>query len=180
MSRRLGVTMFVFVLLGAACSLHTKATAPSLEDVETSLAQGKPRTTLEKYFSCDKLQGTAYEGIESGSLQWVSLAERMLKHSDACYTEGIQASLGRAMQRAPQHVLPLVDKAPELAAEYICLPFISDEIPASEQLAEVVKSRKSIQAVSNNRFEIQRARCLNLIKPIEIGLQTQTGSVPSQ
>jgi len=151
-----------------------------VETVEASLKAGNPKETLEKYFNCEKYEGSAYEGIASGSKKWVRLAEKMLQHSDACYTEGIQASLGKAMQRAPKNVLPLVDKTPTLSASYICLPFISNEIPIRQQRAEVNKSRHAIQGVHDGRLQTQKAACLKLIQSLEVNLNIQASPKPPQ
>ena len=173
MKKSFGVFMFVWTLLAYCCLSHADGVGMSVEAIEDSLREGNPKTTLEKYFSCEKYEGSAYERIASGSPQWISLAERMLQYSDACYTEGIQASLGKAMQKSPQNVLPLVDKTSVLAASYICLPFISSELPIKAQLAEVVRSKKAIQRVRNDKVRTQKASCLRFVKSVEKNLITQ-------
>lgn len=173
---------FVFAsLLTAYCSLsQAEVTGTCVEVVEASLKEGNPRATLEKYFSCEKYEGSAYEGIASGSTKWISLAERMLQYSDACYTEGIQASLGKAMQRSPKNVLSLVDKTSTLAASYICLPFISSELPIKLQLTEVIRSRKAIQNVHDDRLQTQKAACIHFIKSVEVNLIAQQSSTSQE
>ncbi|MBT9568491.1 MAG: hypothetical protein IV085_09355 [Thiobacillus sp.] len=156
------------------------STGLCVETVEASLEAGDPKVTLEQYFNCEKYEGSAYEAIASGSKKWVRLAEKMLPHSDACYTEGIQASLGRAMQRSPKNVLPLVDKAPTLSASHICLPFISNEIPIRQQLTEVANSRLAIQGVHDHRLQIQKAACLKFIGSLEANLNIQASPKPPQ
>lgn len=142
-----------------------------IEVIEASLNEGSPKATLEKHFNCEHYEGSAYERIASGSRKWVRLAERMLQYSDACYTEGIQASLGKAMQKAPGNVLPLVDKTSTLSASYICLPFISSELPIRQQLTEVTKSRSAIQGIHDNRLQIQKSACLKFIQSVEDNLR---------
>jgi hypothetical protein len=175
-------TLSIFILAGSlsahSCLLHAAASVTSYEAVEASLREGSPTTTLEKYFNCEIYDGSAYENIASGEPRWISLAERMLQHSDACYTEGIQASLGKAMQKSPQNVLPLVDKTATLAAGYICLPFISSELSIKLQLAEVIKSKKAIRRVHDKRLRTQKAACLRFIKSLEAKLIDQQSSAP--
>lgn len=161
-------------------SSQAVAAGPCVETVEASLKEGNPRNTLEKYFNCEKYEGSAYESIASGSKKWVHLAEQMLQHTDACYTEGIQASLGKAMQRSPRNVLPLVDKTPLLSASYICLPFISNELPVKRQLAEIRKSRNVIQKVHEGRLQTQKATCLKFIQSVEVNVNSQTSPEFSQ
>ena len=172
--------MFASLLTVYCCLSQAEVTGTCVEAVEASLKEGNPKATLEKYFSCEKYEGSAYEGIASGSKKWISLAERMLQYSDACYTEGIQASLGKAMQGSPKNVLPLVDKTSTLAASYICLPFISNELPIKLQLAEVIKSRKAIQSVHDDRLRIQKVACLHFIKSVETDLITQQSSTSEE
>lgn len=152
-------------------SLAGEATRVCVETVEASLKEAGTQATLKKYFNCEQYEGSAYEEIASGSKKWVDLAEQMLQYSDACYTEGIQASLGKAMQKAPGNVLPLVDKTSTLSASYICLPFISSELPIRQQLTEVTKSRSAIQGIHDNRLQIQKSACLKFIQSVEDNLR---------
>jgi len=172
------VFILAWLLSACCCPSQARETGTSVEIVEASIRAGNPKATLEKYFSCEKYEGSAYEGIASGSPKWISIAERMLHHSDACYTEGIQASLGKAMQRSPQNVLPLVDKTPTLAASYICLPFISNELPIESQRAEVIRSRKAIQKLQDDGLKTQKEVCLRFIKTIEVNLAGQRPTAP--
>ena len=105
----------------------------------------------------------------------------MLQYADACYTEGILGALGQAMQKAPRQVLPLVGKTRTLAAESICLPFISDEIPVKAQAAAVARSRGAIQGVRDESLQVQRAACLQFIGSVEAGIaarQAASASAP--
>lgn len=162
-------------LILLACSISAQA-RPRLDiaAVEAELASGTPQAVLEKYFDCAKYEGTAYENIATGRIDWVRLAERMLAHSDACYTEGIQSALGSAMQRKPRNVLPLVGKTDALSAEHICLPFISSEQPVASQLAQVRRSRRAIQEVRTP--VAQKSACLQFIRPVESRLKDEARS----
>jgi hypothetical protein len=158
-------------LLAVYSCISIAETVPiNIEEVEASLREGNPRITLERYFNCGKYEGTGYESIARGSSRWIRLAEEMLQYSDACYTEGIQSSLGAAMQKAPKNVLPLVDKTSVLAADHICLPFISDEASIKLQLAELARSRKAIQRVHDPKFQTQKESCLRFIKFVQSNL----------
>ena len=167
--------VFIFVcFFSASCYLsQAEAKGTNIEAVEASLGGGNPKATLEKYFNCEKHEDSAYEEIASGAPKWISLAERMLQYSDACYTEGIQASLGMAMRKSPENVLPLVDKTATLGASYICLPFISTELSIKTQLAELIKSKKAIQRVHDSSLWFQKTACLRFIKSIAANLITQ-------
>lgn len=178
MKNSFGVLILTFFLSACCCLSQARETGISVETVETSIRDGNPKATLEKYFNCEKYEGSAYEGIASGSPKWVSIAERMLHYSDACYTEGIQSSLGKAMQRSPRNVLPLVNKTPTLAAGYICLPFISNELPFKTQQAEVIRSKKAIQRVQDDKLRTQKEACLRFIRSVEVSLTRQQSPTP--
>lgn len=129
-----------------------------------------PRAALQQYFDCSPSGAPAYDAIATGQREWIRVAEEALRHSDACYTEGIQAALGAAMQREPARVLPLVGKTRLLSADRICIPQISAELAAADQLAELERSRRAIAQV--RRWPRQKARCLRFIEAVERQVQT--------
>ena len=178
MMKALSTVLSAWFLSACLYLSHAKVTGISIQTVEASLREGNPSSTLEKYFNCEQYDGSAYEEIASGSFEWISLAEKILQYSDGCYTEGIQTSLGRAMQKSPQDVLSLVDRTSTLAASYICLPYISNEISTKPQLAEVIRLKKAILRVHDQRLKTQKESCLRFIKSVEASLITQQLSSP--
>lgn len=171
MSRRLlRCALAVLLSIVGTVSLAGSAGGVTVDAVAASLAERGPKATLETYFSCENYDGSAYPAIAAGSGEWVALAEKMIAHSDACYTEGIQAALGEAMRKAPRRVLPLVDKTPALGAEHICLPFISDEQAIAAQAQELRKSRRAILAVKDRALSKPRGACLRFIRDVEAAL----------
>ena len=156
--------------LVSALPMQVAMAGISIEIVDASLKEGTPKATLEKFFSCEKYEGSAYEKIAMGEPRWISIAEKMLQHSDACYTEGIQAALGSAMQKFPKRLLPLVDKTSLLSANYICLPFISSELPVKSQVNEINKSKKAIQNVKGKNLISKRMSCLDFINSVETSI----------
>ena len=146
---------------------------PTLAAVEGSLRDAGPRATLALHFNCARHQGSGYEAIAQGSAQWVALAERLMRHADACYAEGLQGALGLAMQRAPRQVLPLVGRSATLSAELICLPFVSDEIAPAAQAAAVARSRRAIAAVRDEALRPQQQACLAFIGTVESGIASR-------
>lgn len=169
----------VWLLSGCSSFSQASTTTLSVEAVKYSLKHAGPKATLEKYFNCEKYEDSAYQSIATGSATWVSVAEIMLKYSDACYTEGIQDSLGHAMQIAPQNVLPLVNSKPTLAADYICLPFISNELPIKAQLDEIAKSKNAILHVRDKKLQAQKEYCLRFIETIESNFAPPQHSMPN-
>jgi len=161
------------ILIGGSAASCASVLSP--QAVEQSYATRGIQTTLQTYFSCDTYEGSAYERIATGAESWVSLAEKLIVQTDGCYTEGLQAALGDAMRKAPARVLRLVDKTPTLGAEYICLPFISSELPVKAQLREVEASRRAIGAVGDGRVSDQKAACLRFID--EVAARLTNGEV---
>jgi hypothetical protein len=168
------ILSFAWLLLLASSVWAQARPRLDIAAVEADLASTTPLAVLEKYFDCSKYEGTAYEGIATGRIDWVRLAERMLAHSDACYTEGIQSALGSAMQSKPRNVLPLVGKTEALSAEHICLPFVSSEQPVASQLAQIHRSRRAIQQVRTP--VAQKSACLQFIRPVESRLKDEARS----
>jgi len=165
--------VFAWLLIVFITQAQAAMAGVSAEAVESSLREGNPKATLEHFFSCEKYVGSAYEKIAMGSPRWISIAESTLQYSDACYTEGIQSALGSAMQKSPQHVLPLVDKTSLLSANYICLPFISNELPVQSQIAEIVKSKRAIQRVHAKNLRTKKSSCLSFIESVEAQVRGQ-------
>lgn len=176
MNVRRGALIGLWLWSVNCAAVFAQSIAVSVVEVEASLKAGNPQATLERYFDCQSDQA-AYRGIASGSAPWIDLAERVLAFSDACYTEGIQAALGQAMQNAPQRVLPLVDKTATLATSYICLPFISSELPLKSQLTEIKRSQRAIQKVRDGSMQKQKASCLNFIASVKANLLQTSGAI---
>jgi len=93
-----------------------------------------------------------------------------MRRRDAGDAESLGDALGRAMQLAPTRVLPLVDTAPGLDANWICTPFIGDDVSISRARAILRKSRKAIEGVRNPRLGKARATCLRDIREGEAEL----------
>ncbi len=151
----------------AGCSTQVVADEISPQVVRNYLISNGAAATRHKYFACDDFEHSVYPSIESGDSEWVRLAEEMLPHSDACVAESIQSALGKAMQQAPENVLPLVDKNAMLRADRVCLPFISSELPKREQHAEIERSRTAIERVTDPSLGKQKEACLRFIRGVE-------------
>ena len=179
--RRPGLTAKALTALSSALVLagplagaaHADAMGPGLATVEAALRDAGPRATLARYFDCAQPKGNGYEAVAQGSRQWLALAEKLMRHADACYTQGLQHALGQAMQRVPREVLPLVGRSTTLTAELICLPIISDEIAPAAQTAAVARSRRAIEAVRDETLRPQRQACLQFIGVVEAGIASR-------
>lgn len=156
-----------------SCVSQNEGTGPTVLEIEAALNNSNPQQALDRYLDCENTECEIFEKISSGSKDWINVAVKILAYADAGSTEGILSSLGKAMQKVPQNVLPLVNKkeAPLLSADWICLPFISGEIPVEEQLAEVVNSRKAIETVHNDQLREQKEACLADIRSLEAQLR---------
>lgn len=159
------VLVAVSLLHQSAFSFNDKQLTP--ERISAELRDSGVRRVLENYFPCDGYEGTGYEQVAQGARAWVNVATQLLDHSDACYTTGLQDALGTAMQAMPEHVLPYVGLSSQLAAERICLPFISAEMPRADQLKQLKSAQTKIQAVRDRRLHAQRQACLTEIQRVK-------------
>lgn len=140
------------------------------EKVAMHIEMNGTQATREKYFSCwEKKSALGYEGIETGSEKWLKIASLLLKDSDGCYSMGLQSSVARALMNKPENVLPLVDSGPNLEASYICVPFMTDEGDPKilrGQLDNLNRLESVLRAVKNSRLQVQKNKCLALVKPL--------------
>lgn len=147
---------------------------PGMREVQLSLKLEGEQKTLERYFSCEHFDDSAYPNIATGDRAWVNLAVRMLPHSDACYAEDILSALGKAMQKNPRNVLGYVNSSARLRADRICLPFISDEQPIRDQLEQLRAVKRAIAGVRSPALATQRKACLAEIQNLETSLTTKS------
>ncbi|WP_157991459.1 hypothetical protein [Caldimonas tepidiphila] len=173
-----GRAVLVAVLLaGLFAGLHGTVQAdagpPRAADVEAELRVLTVRQVLERHFGCGPVPGAGYRQVAAGGAAWVALAARLLASSDACHREGLQSALGEAMRRAPQRVLPLLGRAPELAVERICLSFIPQELPAAQRLRQLALSRRALERVDDPALAGARGACLDFIGQVEAGAEAR-------
>jgi hypothetical protein len=159
-------TVLLLLAVGA-----TPALAADAATVGNALRGPDRSSAWRLYFPCQRTKGTAYEHIAQGSSEWIAVAEQALAYSDGCVTEGIVAALGKAMRKAPERVLPLVDRTTSLGREHICVPFISDELSLREQLRQLQRSRRAIEAVHDPALAPARTKCLEFIETVESPLR---------
>ena len=150
----------IAVLLGALVVSPTYAAGNEItvKQIRSDLSAKGARYVIDHYFDCETGQG--YRLVESGTPAGVRLAVEMLKYSDACVTESLQSSLGTAMISAPIVVLPYVNTDRLLRAEWICLPFMSDDTPPAKEKAIVARVRLSLSRVHVKELELKKTACL--------------------
>jgi len=141
------------------------------EEVAAHIESKGTQATREKYFSCgEKDNALGYARVEAGSEVWLKIATRLLNDSDACYTEGLQDSIARALMNKPENVLPLVDSGRNLEAVYICIPFMTDTVEPTalrNQLAALNKLESSLKSVKNKKLQTQKNKCLARVQPLQ-------------
>lgn len=168
--------LVALALLSGVLATASAGPAPTLVEIEAALSDSSPRERLLPLIDCDDEASwpTSVCGqIASGSPAWIALAPRIRSLTDGANSEAICDALGRAMRKAPREVLRLHEPAGKLSASCICLPFVSDELPASEQLREYRQSRRAIAAVNDKDLRQARAACLAQITPVEKRLARQ-------
>lgn len=164
----------VSCLVGVAIAVAVAAAsgAPegvSIAEVEQALRGSDPKAFVGRLVSrCDEDEGravTVCDRIASGHRAWLDLAPRLYEHTDGSTSTAVCHSLGLAMRRAPDAVLALWRKTPGMTEDCICLPFVSNEIPLRQQLAEYRKSRQAVLSARAPALAPARAACLALIEP---------------
>ncbi len=111
--------------------------------------------------ACGQPDVTTYPGTEQvakGEPQAISEAVTALADPKRANKDLLHA-LGRAMQVAPERVLPLVGTTGLLTAQAICLPQPWNETPQSWK-ATIEASRKAIESVSDPALAKPREACL--------------------
>ena len=111
--------------------------------------------------------------VAKGSAAAVASAKKEMRRRDAGDAESLGDALGQAMQIAPARVLPLVDSAPGLDANWICTPLISEDVSLERAKAILRKSRKAIESVRDRRLAKARKACLRDIQESEAALARQ-------
>lgn len=169
----IGIGLWMTNLPGQAQqTIKVRPTSATVHTIERSINKIGGKATLQKYF-CGTDDTSEHDDIDqlnqvaTGAKQWVDLAVKMLKYSDAGCSEGLQSYLGAAMQKQPRNVLPYVGKSSLLAPDRICLPFISDEISDAEALREVRRSKAALQAVKDKTLNKQCQACLARVNGLE-------------
>lgn len=148
----------------------TKAQTITVPMIDKSIATIGGKATVAKYF-CAQDPATddfrAFDKIATGAKEWVDIAVKVLPYSDAACSQSLHSYLGEAMQKQPRNVLPYVGTSPRLTPEYICLPFISIDIPESEQLQQVRRSKAALLTVKDKALSQQCRACLTRVTVLE-------------
>lgn len=147
-------------------------TAPvTVRTIEQSLAKSGGKATLQKYFCGADLTGLspsyAMKQVATGSKQWVDVVVKLTPYSDAGCSLAIHDALGAAMQKQPRNVLPHVGKSSSLSAQYICLPFLPEEMPNAKALQEVRLTKVALTQVHDKTLSRQRQACLKEVDRVE-------------
>ena len=106
---------------------------------------------------------TSDEGLQwvaRGSPEALAAAVRALPKADGHAGEALLDALGRAMQVEPARVLALVGTSDLLAPRYICVPSLFGDDAPQRVKAELERSRKAIESVSDPALARPREACL--------------------
>jgi hypothetical protein len=108
--------------------------------------------------------------VAKGSAPAIASAKKEMGRRDAGDAEDLGDALGRAMQAAPRRVLPLVDSGPGFDANWLCAPFIGEDVSLGRARAILRKSRMAVERVHDARLAKARAVCLRNIREGEATL----------
>lgn len=107
----------------------------------------------------DALSEQGAEWVAKGSPEAIAAAVAAAPRADTHPAEALADALGRAMQVAPQRVLPLVGTQRLFSPQAICLPQPWTDNPRTRR-ATIEASRKAIEGVSDPALAKQREACL--------------------
>jgi plasmid maintenance system antidote protein VapI len=111
----------------------------------------------------DVLTEDGAEWVAKGSPEAIAAAVEAAPRADTHPAEALADALARAMQVAPERVLPLVGtRGPLFQAAAICLPQGWDDTP-QEWAATIERSRAKIAAVTDPALAAQKKACLDEI-----------------
>lgn len=154
------------LLVVAACLAATSQ--PSFAATVASIAaelKGKGASYVLKHYFLEPDGADGLRLVETGRADAVAMGVKMLAQSDAGSTQDIQGALAAALVKAPENVLSYVNSGPkELAANWICLPFLSAEEPDTKLRVIIARSRESLLRVSAQHLEAQKAACLREVE----------------
>lgn len=115
--------------------------------------------------------GTAdLDAVAAGDPAAIDRAVARLPGADAPAAERIQRALARAMQAAPDRVLPLVNRSDKLRASAVCVPFLPEDDSPMALKEIVAKSRYAIESVDDPALARQKTACLAEIAAAETEL----------
>jgi hypothetical protein len=115
----------------------------------------------------DVLTEEGAEWVARGSPEAIAAAVEAAPRADTHPAEALADALARAMQVAPERVLPLVGtNGPLFQPGAICLPQGWDDTP-QQRSASLARSRASISAVKDSALARQKKACLDEIARAE-------------
>jgi hypothetical protein len=147
-----------------AYSITVGAASLTAERVLAVAAEKGEQVALESFFACDPTGEQAYALVASGDTKWLNVAVRLVPFADSCYMSFLLDAIARALVPAPSKVLHLVDSSPNLPASRICVPFLSDEIPAAKHRKYLLRVERSIRTVHQPHLQSARQACLSEIE----------------
>jgi hypothetical protein len=145
------------------------------------MRSGDANAEVSRLIRCDdeSQRGTSVcDRIAAGGKPWLQLGLRLLDYTDASAHGSICHSMALAMRRSPDDVLAMLHKTPQATEKCLCLPFVSDELPKSEQLAEYTRSHAAIAAARSPANAAARGACLAYIEPDLQALKQEAGALP--
>jgi len=159
------------VLFFSLISSSAFAAVLTAKDVQKEIDIHGARSAIKIYFHCR--DDRAFNLIEQGARDWVSVATQLLPASTTCVNDRLRESLGNAMLKAPLNILPLVDSTPQLKAKNICLPTFDSDQPKTEILQTLWELEKQLNSVDNQSLQKQMEACIGEVNKLRDSLQQQ-------
>ncbi|MBV9420087.1 MAG: hypothetical protein JO348_09975 [Alphaproteobacteria bacterium] len=148
-------------LLAAVFSVavaNAASPAPTVKQMQDSLAHKGAKATLAAYFDCDT--GTGYKLIDEGDAGAVKLAFALLPVAHGCQWESIAFSISHAMTTNPTVTMGLLAQHDILDP---CVPGMNNETPP-RTLAILDDAQRAYESVTDPALAKVKQKCLAELK----------------
>lgn len=136
-----------------------------LRAIETSLDTEGVAQTLKTWFDCDS--GKGYSLVASGDSRAVDMAFRLLRQSDACFSEQLMSSLATALASKPDIVLNAYAHQSwifERFPDEFCVPFMDAEATSKETVLRTLnRIRQTLERVARPDLQHVKQACLDAV-----------------
>jgi hypothetical protein len=134
----------------------------SVERVRQEIAARGAKPALARLYDDEDAWTSLTSRISDGGLEWLKVAERFLAVAEDPAAYDLEASVGEALGRAPDHVLAVADERAEIAISWVCGETASfEEDPSYEERVDLLAEReRAVAAVRDPVLAKKRDACL--------------------
>lgn len=171
---RLLILVFLVSVVGFAKGLTAPLTSKAMLE---SIEENGATKTRDLILKNRKLENSFLKGIASGEAEWLVVAAKMRKVSDAGFTEGILIAMSEALTKNPVPVLKLI--GPEFPVDQICsVAFIE---PSNAVVKRHVKAvEKALKPIQEGPEAALAKKCLTRVQDTDAVAKMTAKSVDKE